>query len=175
MKSRLLVLCLLALTACVAPGPQARIKISTGERVVVGLRDGKVEGFQSDLVKVLAARFMLSAQTKNGLYDLGLLFADGAVPANILVEDVSDEKPIFILRDDKPVLNQRIWHKTGDAVDLASESMKWMHDIDDSFRVYAFHITLQDGRKIELLQAAIYLGFFKSAMMQAINPDKNKP
>lgn len=175
MKSCLLVLSLLALTACVAPGPQARIKISTGERVVVGLRDGRVEGHQSDLVKVLAARFMLSAQNKNGMYDLGLLFADGATPASILVEDVTDEKSCIILRDERPVLNQRIWHKPSDPVDLASESMKWMHDIDDSFRVYAFHITLQDGRKIKLLQASIYLGFFKSAMMQAINPDKNKP
>ncbi|MFT3869962.1 MAG: hypothetical protein QM715_16045 [Nibricoccus sp.] len=175
MKSRLLVLAVLALTACMAPGPQARIKISTGERVVVGLRDGRVEGFQSDVVKVLAARLMLNAQNKNGVYDLGLLFVDGAQPASILVEDVSDEKPVLVLRDDKPVLNQRIWHKTSEPVDLMSDSMKWMHDIDDSFRVYDFHITLQDGRKIRVLQASIYLGFFKSAMMQTINPDKNKP
>lgn len=179
MKSRLTaVLCLLALVlpACVAPAPQARIRISSGERLVVNLRDGTVEGSHSKLVKVLGARFMLSPQTKNGIYDIAVAFAPGAVPASIRVEDVTDEKPALILQDDAPQLfENKAWRKTSDPVDLDGESMKWMHDIDDSFRVYAFHITLKDGQKILLHQAAIYLGFFKQGMMQVIRPDKNKP
>lgn len=175
MKFLPLVLFVLALTACVAPAPQARIRISTGERVVVNLRDGSVEGGQSKLVKVLASRFMVSAKAKNGIYELGLMFSPGAEPASIRVEDVTDEKTHLLLQDDSPTTEKGLWHKITDPVDLNATSMKWMHDIDDSFRVYAFHITLKDGQKITLRQASIYLGFFKTGMMQILAPDKNAP
>lgn len=177
MKLRLtVVLCLLALTACVSPAPQARIRISTGERLVVNLRDGTVEGSHSKFAKVLGARFMINAQTKNGLYDIAVAFAPGVQPASIRVEDVTDEKAVLLIQDDAPQLfENNAWRKASPPVDFESDSMKWIHHIDDSFRVYSFDITLKDGQKIVLRQASIYLGFFKQGMMQTINPDKNKP
>jgi DNA-binding transcriptional LysR family regulator len=175
MKFLPLVLFVLALAACVAPAPQARIRISTGERLLVNLRDGRVDGAENKFVKVLGARFMVSAKAKNGIYDLGLNFAAGVEPTSIRVEDVTDEKAHLLLQDDAPTIEKGIWHKTTDPVDLNAPSMQWMHEIDDSFRVYAFHITLKDGQKITLHQASIYLGFFKAGMMQILAPDKNAP
>ena len=175
MMSRLLVLCLLTLTACVAPAPQARIRISTGERLVVNLRDGRVEGSGSKLVNFSVARFMVNAQNKNGIYDLGLHFTEEVELASIRVEDVTDDKSVLLMLDEAPVLSKGVWHKTTEPVDFNAESMKWVHDIDDSFRVYAFYITLKDGQKITLHQAAVYLGFIKGGMMQVLSPDKNQP
>lgn len=170
-KFSLLLLSLLALTACVAPAPQARIKITGGEKVVVNLRDGTVEGSESKLVKVGIARLMMNVQNKNGIYDFGLIFSAGAVPTDIKIEDVTDEKSVVLMQDDKPVLDpQHRWRKTSDPVDVEIESMKWLHDIDDSFRVYRFVITFQDGQKLTLHHAAIYLAYFKIGFMEAMKP-----
>lgn len=174
MKSRLLLLCLLALTACTSPGPQARIRISGGEKVLVFLKTGKVEGWENDRVKVGVARLMVNPEKKNCVYQLGLEFAPGALPASISVEDVSDEKPVLILADEKPEVANLRWIKVSDVVDIDAESLKWMHDIDDSFRIYRFNVTMKDGQKITLLNAAIYLNYFKAGLMQALKPAETK-
>lgn len=174
MKSRLIVLCLLVCAACTAPGPQARIRISGGEKVVVFLKSGKVEGSESKLVKVGIARLMVSPEKKNALYQFGLEFTEGALPASISVEDVSDAKPVLLVTDLKPELAKGRWAKVSDVVDIESESMKWLHDIDDSFRVYRFNVTLQNGQKITLLNAAMYLSYFKVGMMQVLKPSDPK-
>jgi hypothetical protein len=170
LNSRLLVLCLLALAACVAPAPQVRVKIAGGERIVVSMRDGTVEGSQSKFVKVDAARLVTNSKEKKAFYAMGLYFTQGAVPAVICVEDVSDEKPVLLLKDEKPVLTKNFWRQITPQLDIAAESMKWMHDIDDSFRVYRFSITLLDGQKINIFHATIYGGMVKAGMMKVLTP-----
>jgi hypothetical protein len=170
MKSRLILLCLLVLTACVAPGPQVRIRISGGEKVLVFLKTGKVEGSESNLVKIGIARLMVSAEKKNCVHHFGLEFAPGVIPTHISVEDVADEKPILLMTEDKPELTSGRWSKVSEPIDIDGESLKWLHDIDDSFRIYRFNITLQDGQKITLLSAAIYISYFKAGLMQVLKP-----
>ncbi|MFT3783908.1 MAG: hypothetical protein QM790_18000 [Nibricoccus sp.] len=170
MKLLSVVLVLLACSGCVAPEPQARIRIAGGERVVVNLRGGKVEGSQSKFAQVLGARLMVNAEKHETVYQFGLAFEPGSEPTKIVVEDVTEDHAEVLFKDDKPQLKDSRWITTTAPVDINSPSLKWLHDIDDSFRVYRFSITLRDGQQISLLNAAIYLGFFKTGLMQTIKP-----
>lgn len=173
MKRFLVVSLLLTLAACTAPEPQARIRIAGGEKLVVALRSGRVEGAENKFVKPGIARFLLGPQAKNGLYDFGLIFTNGAVPTKIVVEDVADSKAVVLLTDEQPVLDQQQrWRKLSEPVDLSLDSMKWLHDIDDSFRVYRFSVNLKDGQKIVFHHAAVYPSFFKVGLMQAMEAQK---
>ena len=160
-----LVCCLLTFTACVGPAPQARIRISTGERVLVNLVDGTVEGYQSKDAKVIMARLIVSPKLKQGIYDAGLALSEGREVASVRLEDVTDMKAVVLLEDNAPTMQGKFWRKSSEPVDFEAESMKRMHEIDESFRVYAFHITFKDGHKVTLLHTTVYFPHIKAVML----------
>jgi len=161
------VVCLLALASCASPGPSARVTLADGRKLIVNLQDGRIAGEESKHMSVQTARFMYNVQQKQGKYVFVLYFPDGSVPTSIKIEDITGSKPEIMVQDQKPVLKDRIWFTGCPSLSLDDPSLKWMHDIDDSFRIYRFTVVLQDGTEIVLHQASVYPGFAKAGLISA--------
>lgn len=164
----LIVLCVLGLAGCTSPGPSARITVAGGQKVIVSMSTGKVEGSDNEYFKVGSAAFLTNKTQKQGTYVFSMLFNEGAVPQSIKIEDVSESKAQLIVDDMKPVLANRTWHFICKPIGADDASMKWIHDIDDSFRVYLFSVTLTNGRVISIYHAVLYPSFLKAHLLREL-------
>lgn len=161
------VLVFLVLAGCASPGPEVRVTLADGRKLIVSMRDGRVAGEENKYVKVGMARFMYNMQQKNGAYVFALGFTAGSIPASVKIEDVSDTKADLMVQDLKPELKAQLWHHTCPPISLNDPSMQWMHDIDDSFRIYRVTVVLNDGTEVKLHHAAIYPSYAKISLVTA--------
>jgi hypothetical protein len=173
-KKLLSVVCLLALVGCASQGPTVRVTIAGGRKLVVSMKDGRIEGEEHNNVKVATARYMYNMEKKQGGYVFALVFSDGLVPASLTVEDVSDLKVETLVQEQPPVLKEQAWFHACPFIGINDPSMRWMHDIDDSFRIYRFTAVLQDGRKIIFHYASVYPGYAKASLIGAIEAEAKK-
>jgi len=161
------VLVFLGLVGCVSPGPEVRVTLADGRKLIVSMKDGRVVGEENKYVKVGMARFMYNMQQKNGAYVFTLGFTVSSIPASVKIEDVSDLKSTLMVQDLKPELKAQLWHNACPPISLDDPSMKWMHDIDDSFRIYRITVVLKDGTEVILHHAAIYPSYAKIGLITA--------
>jgi hypothetical protein len=73
-----------------------------------------------------------------------------------------------MVQDPQPVLANRVWHFVCKPIGPDDASMKWIHDIDDSFRVYLVSVTLKDGQVISIYHAGLYPGFLKAHLLREL-------
>ncbi len=161
------VLFFLVLVGCVSPGLEVRVTLADGRKLVVAVKDGRVVGEDNKYVRVRTARFMYNTQQKNGAYVFTLGFSPGSIPASVKIEDVSDAKAGLMVHDTKPELKDQFWHYASPPIGLDDPSMKWMHDIDDSFRIYRINVVLKDGTEVTLHHAGIYPSYVKMSLISA--------
>jgi hypothetical protein len=172
-KKLLSVVCLLVLVGCATEAPTVRLTIAGGQKLIVSMKDGRVEGEQSKYMQVGMARFLYNLDKKQGSYTFVVLF-DGSVPASVTIEDVSDSKAVIMVQDQQPVLKEQVWHHECPSIGINDPSVAWMHDIDDSFRVYRFTVVLRDGQKVVLHYASTYPGYVKTNLIGAIEAEAKK-
>jgi len=168
---KLIVLCVLGLVGCTSAGPSARVTVAGGQKVTVSMATGRVEGSENQYFKVETATFLTNKVKKQGTYVFRIAFFGDAVPESIKIEDVSENKALLMVQDTKPAMVGREWHYVCEPVGLDDVSAKWIHDIDDSFRIYLFTVTLKDGQVIPVYHAALYPGFLKIHLRRELGVD----
>jgi len=168
----LFALILLGLAGCASPGIQVRVLVSGGEKITVNMPGGTVVGRDSKELKIIAATFLTSAKSKNGVYVFGFhLFADLAVKS-VKVEDVTDAKALTMVEDNAPKMNGREWSYTSPSLSPDDKQLGWVHEIDESLRVYCFRITLNDGRQLKIYHVVYYSPFMKAMIRRVLDIEK---
>lgn len=167
-RTLLLVALGITFAGCQTEGPSARIAIAGGQRITVSVKTGLVEGAKSMTATVETAALMTNREKKEGVYTFGLKFSHGVVPRAVKVEDVSETPRQLMCQDDQPALANQRWRYTSKPINPAAESMQWLHQIDESFRVYLFTITLQDGQTDSFYYAALYPAYIKPTLLSAL-------
>lgn len=149
---------------CAAQAPAVKLRIAGGEKIMVDLgRGGVIEG-ESKEVKVGVAGFMTNTQAKKGFYVFGLELKTMPALISMKVEDVTDDNVVLLVDDRSPKLAGRIWRWATPLQSPDEKTLRWIQEIDDSFRVYRFTIALSDGRQLVLHHAAFYPAFAKEHM-----------
>ncbi len=84
-------------------------------------------------------------------------FKEGAKPARITIEDVT-EAPILPIYEDKDpkVVKNNLWGAVSSPVSPHDEHVNWLLTLDNSVRVYRFTVKLMDGT-IHVIYKPIFL------------------
>ena len=93
---------------------------------------------------------------------------------SIRVEDVSDRQAVLLVNDTQPAAKEGAWLWVGPPLSADAPSLQWLHEIDDSFRVYMFKIVLEDGREISLCRAIYYSNFLKANVLKQLEAEDKK-
>lgn len=175
MLMRISCLCLvtvaLIFAGCASQLSAVRLRVAGGQRIIVDMqRGGLVEGEKRE-VKVRMGGFMLNSEGKNGIYLFTLEFNAGDIPRLVKIEDVSDDKARILIEDQAPKLLKQIWAWKSEPQSPTAESLQWIHEIDDSFRVFRFTVELVDGRKFVQHQVSYYPAFVKARICKGLGLD----
>jgi hypothetical protein len=143
-------------------------RLADGQRMTFQMVKGRVEPGRSDGFETLIPRFDPDPKAKR--LQMGFAFsADGAPPfKHVRVEDMSEEKPILLVDDAAPHLKSGVWIGRSPSFAADAPEVHWVTYLDDSFKVYRFTITLNDGRTIVLHQGFMVAGFMKAMLRQVL-------
>lgn len=167
----LFALIMLGLAGCASPGIQVRLLVSSGEKIVVNMPQGTVVGNDVKEVEIKAASFLTNPEKKQGIYAFGFNLMANAALKSVKVEDVTDSKAITMVEDNDPKLQGVAWTYTSPPFSPDDKSLRWLHEIDESLRVYCFWITLSDGRQLKVYRVVYYAPFMKAGMRHALGLD----
>ena len=150
----------------VAPDVSVRVTIADGQVIEVPLTtmpppptDGivTIENFQ------FAPFDMGKDKPKAITFTYVVRLADGSKPANLLVEDFTEQPVLPILQDPKPLLVRE--HFVGGAsrpFAPQDEHVKWILNLDNAVRIYRFTVKLADGSTHVLLKPVFVPAQMKS-------------
>lgn len=167
----LFALIMLGLAGCASPGIQVRLLVSSGEKILVNMPQGTVVGNDVKEVKIKAASFLTNPEKKQGIYAFGFNLMANAALKSVKVEDVTDSKAVTMVEDNDPKLQGVAWTYTSPPFSPDDKSLGWLHEIDESLRVYCFWITLSDGRQLKVYHVVYYAPFMKAGMRHALGLD----
>jgi len=151
--------------------PSVRIRTSSGEKITVDMSRGGAVGPESKDLKITAAMFEINPKIKKGLYVFGIDFKTEAMPRSIKVEDVSDEKARTLVDESNLKIEKRAWRFACQPMGLEEKTLRWVHEIDESFRVYRFTVTYDDGRLVEQYHATFYPSFAKAYLLHQLSAE----
>lgn len=142
--------------------PAVTVKISGGQTLTFAL-DPKIGPIpaENDDFKVQVARLLPIKDKPEAFYGFQMVVKKDGAPRRVIVDDVSDDSPVRVLDDEKPVVRNHLWQKSTRTLGPADDEIKWIYQIDDSYRVFHFTIVTADGKTEELYQASYYPGFVK--------------
>jgi hypothetical protein len=174
---KLFVAALLVIFAgCSSPQmPSLKIRTSSGEKITVDMSRGGVVGPENKDFKISGALLELNAKAKQALYAFGIDFKTKANVKNITVEDVSDEKAQVLVNETNPKVEKGLWRFASPPMGVESRAIAWIYEIDESFRVYLFTITFEDGRKVTQYHATYYPSFSKAMFARRLEVEEKKP
>jgi len=161
-------LMLLFLSGCTTQAPIARVRISGGERITIDLKQGGVVGAENNAIKVRIGGLVANAKDKQATFVFALEFKAGDAPRSIKIEDVTDEKAQVFVEDLAPKLVDRIWNWGSAPMAADADVLKWVREIDDSFRVCRFTVILADGRRLCQYQSSFYSAFNKARLRKQL-------
>lgn len=158
------------LSGCAAGDYVYQTRTAYGETLRIALDHGAPVPAQEGTVLIRAARLLPlgDGSLKKVFYYFEFVDSSGAVPRSVRIEDVTDEKPMFITEDKAPKLIDNHWVGRSEQLDAASPLLGWVRYLDDSMRVYRFTIETADGRKLILNQAWSVPAWFKAAMRKTL-------
>jgi hypothetical protein len=154
-----------------ATGDYAYVKtISTGERIQIPLHRGAPVMAQKGNVQIRHAALIPSAtpEKKQLMYLFDLQDKSPVPPKSIVVEDVSEDKPVLMLDDQAPKLVNQRWTSISRPFSGDEAAMIWVTHLDDSMRVFRFTVTGADGSKTVLDQGWMVPGWTKVPMRRAL-------
>jgi hypothetical protein len=125
-------------------------------------------------VKVVVVELRSNPTEKKALYSVGLEFKTSAKPRSVKIEDVSDASASLMVDDQSPKLKGKLWvwasaPRTADAPEL-----HWIHDIDESFRVYRVSVTLDNDRQVSFYHVMFYPPMIKWAIRKGLGLEESK-
>jgi hypothetical protein len=160
----LIALLVIGLAGCASQAPSVKLRIAGGEKITVDLGRGGVVGGENKDVKIEAAGIVPNATSKQVVFFFGVVFKTGGVPKSVKVEDVTEDAAVPMIEDSHPKLAGKAWRWSSPPVSPDNISLRWIHEIDESFRVYRFTIVLSDDRQIVVHHAVFYPAFVKMRM-----------
>jgi len=134
----------------------------------VDLGRGGVVGGENKDVKIGTAGFLTNTQQRKGVYVFGIEFKNAATPRSVKIDDVTDDRVLPMVDDSDAKVAGRIWRWTCPPIALDDAMLKWIREIDDSFRVYRILIILGDGRQVKLYHAVFYPAFAKERIRKEL-------
>jgi hypothetical protein len=136
--------------------------VSGGEQLRFTFSAGRPAPVRADGYQILDAGIRPEGAEKKVV--CGFMFLDENVNRplkSVKVEDVTEEKPILLLEDLAPKLENKRWVAVTKPYTAESPEIKWVFYIADSVLVYRFTITSADGRTVVLHQAAMVPAWVK--------------
>lgn len=162
------------LTGCTA-GEYTYMKTTAyGQRLSFPLERGQPKWASEGGITVWAAGLLPAgdAEKKEVFYAFGFVDESGVAPTKVRIEDVSDEKPVLVVEDNEPELDEaKRWRNNPRMLKAGAPEIHWTTYVGDTFRVYRFEITKADGRKIVLHQAISVPAWMKASMRKALGVD----
>jgi hypothetical protein len=104
----------------------------------------------------------------------------GKLPRSVKVEDATAESPETFVDDQNPQFdpvarapktNTPIWKWSSGPLDKIGWNSPWLHDPDETLRVYRFTIVTSDGRKLVMDQVTPYAAFVKTHILKELGPE----
>ncbi len=89
----------------------------------------------------------------------------------IQVEDVSDNAPVLLVDDRRPVIDGVQWTKHSELTRATPADAPWLFDYHPTLRIFRFTITEGSGRKSVLYQAALFNRQAKDAVRVQMGPE----
>ena len=163
----LLMAFLLSLSGCTTATEVERpVHVAGGKVIGIpfgpnGPRPGRANGYE-----------VAFASIGPGLTDLELTYRfvvnipPGSKPANIKVDDISDEEAYPLIDDQHPWLEAGFWHIETRPIKNNDPRLAWVLNVTPSIRVYRFTIMDEAGRRSLLYQVTVYPDYLKSAIRQ---------
>ena len=162
---------LLSFAGCASPTPLVKLRISDGGRITAEFPKGIIVGEDHSEVNVDAAIFLVNTQLKKGNHCISIEFKKKVVPRSVKVEEVTADKAQLLIDDQAPKLTGTSWRSVCATLGPDDPSLQWVHEIDDSFRVYRVTVVLSDGRQIIQHHATVYPEHVKARMRREFGID----
>lgn len=137
----------------VAIGKPQEFTILGSEKIKAEVQQGMPLPAEKSGIKVEVAAFMVGEGKL--IFTFGFLTKKN--PTKVVVEDVSDTKPLVLVEDASPKIEERYWR--GDAVPLplTKTGVPWVFERGDTTRIFRFTVTLKgEAQPVVLYQPAIY-------------------
>jgi hypothetical protein len=181
MKRRLILPGLLLLAGCSMPqfGTFTReVDVVGGDSVQVDFNRMGAVMAENDDVKINFATIAPSGQTFIQFFS----FTEkrGKLPRSVKVEDVTAEGPETFVDDQNPrfTVNAKtkasIWKWESPSLKEIGWMPQWLHDPDETLRLYRFTIVTSDGRKLVMDQVTSYPAFVKTRILKNLGSDGPK-
>jgi hypothetical protein len=125
----------------------AKVTTADGVEIEVPLSTAVTE-ISDGPVKIKNFRFMpMKMEVGNGIvFAFQLNFEQGAKPASITVDDITDDPILNVYNDNAPVLTKgNNWNAVSHAHSPADEYAKWLMTLDNTVKVYRFTVKMADG------------------------------
>jgi hypothetical protein len=154
----------LILAGCAATEQLQPVPISGGRLLGVkvgphGPLPGSANGFE-----VVRSNLAPAAQDNQAIYQFGFVAPPGTSLQRVQIEDISDEDDAPLVDDQKPWLEQNLWHIETAPLDCKDPKLSWVFTVTTSLRVYRFIVTETSGRKTSMYQVVGYPNFAKAAI-----------
>jgi hypothetical protein len=155
------------------------VDIAGGETLKVSFEYGMPVPAQNDDARVVIASLK---PANGGLYQLfSFLEKKGRLPRRVTVEDVAGETaelfvddlhPKFLVDPRAPDKKTYTWSWISPSLESIGWKPAWLHEPDESVRMYRFTIVADDGRTIVLYQATRYPAVVKEAILKTLGNDR---
>lgn len=157
------------LAACQTSDYTYTTRLADGQRLTFQMTEGRVEPGRAEGMETLIPRYEPDA--KEHRLQIGFAFAVKGTPPikHVRVEDMSEDKPILLVDDAAPQVKSGIWIGRTERYTADAPELHWITYLDDSFKVYRFTVTLEDGRTVVLHQGFMVARFMKAALRQVLD------
>ena len=136
--------------------------------------NGAIPAETSD-IKIDKAIFDVESKAKGGKYLFAFSEKRGQIPVRVKVEDVTEDPIVPWADDEHPHLTKGRWEWTCPSIPLDDKSLRWLHEIDPSIRIYRFTIVNQDGSTAVVDDASTYSSDVKEFVKKELEPPPAPP
>ena len=151
-----------------------KVPIAGGERILVDMSRRGLVGEEDKDVKVIVAEFRSNPKEKKGLYSFVLAFKTSAKPSSVKIEDVSENRASTMVDDSNPQVKGKLWFWASAPMTAEDAELRWINEIDESFRVYRISIVLDNGRQVSIYHAMFYPPVLKWVIRKGLGLEDSK-
>ena len=131
-------------------------EIAGGEMATLHFHAGNVVQPETSDFRVEKTIFSVDSKELNGCYVFSFDVKGGELPRRVTVDDVSEDPVTNWVDDDHPAFKAGHWEFRTRRIGFDEKTMRWLHELDASVRVYRFTIEKADGTKVVLDAAGVY-------------------
>ena len=149
-------------------------KISGGEIVYLPVTDSGPIPSEDEVAKIEVAGYLIGpgkGENKRAYltWTFSVSFKQKKDLVSVRVEDVTDDKPILLVEDKLPIINNDIWKGKHKPLLINEDSLPWIYDKKTTIKVFKFTLTFKDNSTNIIYQPAWYSKQVKSKQLAYIN------